>query len=190
MSTPQQPAPTDAQLAKQQQVQNFLHNIAIGSVILCPLVIALPPRKLDFYTFSLMAGTFVAGNHLVSERYGKSVLQSTSDFMNDRVAGVVSGDGLPEKAREMQMRIKEEKARLGIKTEKEKSAIEKLWMGEEKEDWKIERDRREKEALEDGRGYGGLIADQIWEVWNWGKKNAEEIEEIDKKVIEERKNEK
>lgn len=185
MSTTQ-PPPSDAQALREAKVQNFLHNVAIGSVIVCPLIIALPPRKLDFYTFSLVTGTFIAGDYLVSKRYGKSVIQSTSDFMNRTAAGIAETGGLPEKAKEMQKKIKEEKERLGIKQEKEKSALEKLWMGDAKENWKVERDRREKEAMEDGRGYAGLITDQIWEVWNWGKKSAEEIEEIEEK----KKNEK
>jgi len=42
-----------------------------------------------------------------------------------------------------------------------------------KADWKVARDAREKEALEEGRGYGGLIVDQIWEVWNWGRERPE-----------------
>lgn len=45
----------------------------------------------------------------------------------------------------------------------------KLWMGSESEGWKERRVREEREALEEGRGYAGLILDQIWEVWNWGK---------------------
>lgn len=46
-----------------------------------------------------------------------------------------------------------------------------------KVDWKAQRDAREKKALEEGRGYGGLIIDQIWEVWNWGRERPGEIEE-------------
>ena len=49
----------------------------------------------------------------------------------------------------------------------------KLWMGGEGKGWKEERLREEKEALADGRGYQGLIMDQIWEVWNWGKKEGD-----------------
>lgn len=52
---------------------------------------------------------------------------------------------------------------------KEKGLVGRLWMGGEEEGWKERRDREEREALEEGRGYGGLILDQIWEVWNWGE---------------------
>ena len=74
--------------------------------------------------------------------------------------------------------------------EKERGLVEKIWMGSEGEDWKAKRDQREKEALEEGRGYGGLIMDQIWEVWNWGRDKAEEVKEIDEKVVQERKEDK
>ena len=125
----------------------------------------------------------------------------------------VSGRELPAKAQEMQIRLREEKVRReeaitgGIgemrrkgeelaervrleKEQKEKEdrgLLEKVWMGSEGEDWKEKRDQREKEALEEGKGYGGMIMDQIWEVWNWGRDKTEEIKEKDEKVIEERK---
>lgn len=72
---------------------------------------------------------------------------------------------------------------------KERGLLEKVWMGSEGDDWKAKRDAREKAALEEGRGYGGLIVDQIWEVINWGKDKAEEVKEIDEKVVEKEKTE-
>lgn len=76
----------------------------------------------------------------------------------------------------------EEKERGGMP-----QVLEKVWYGSEGKDWKAKRDQREKEALEEGRGYGGLIMDQIWEVWNWGKDKAEEVKEIDEKVVADEK---
>jgi hypothetical protein len=63
-------------------------------------------------------------------------------------------------------------------------------MGGEGDDWKAKRDAKEKEALEEGKGYGGLIMDQIWEVWNGGKEKVEQIKEEDEKVVAERKGKK
>lgn len=122
----------------------------------------------------------------------------------------VSGRDLPPKAQEMQLRLREEKARRGEalaggienvrrkgeelaertrveKETKERGLLEKAWMGSEGDDWKEKRDRREKEALEEGKGYWDLITDQIWDVWNWGGKKAGELKEKEQKVIEERK---
>ncbi len=51
----------------------------------------------------------------------------------------------------------------------------RLWYGSETEDWKEKRIRGEKEALEDGRGYGGLIADAVREVFG-GSVEREDVE--------------
>jgi len=40
--------------------------------------------------------------------------------------------------------------------------------------------REEREALEEGRGYGSLIVEQIWEVWNWDKEKDEDGEWVPK----------
>lgn len=75
------------------------------------------------------------------------------------------------KAEEVRKRLRRERAMRegGIERGGEKGLVGKLWMGGEEEGWKERRLREEREALEEGRGYGGLIMDQIWEVWNWGR---------------------
>jgi hypothetical protein len=81
----------------------------------------------------------------------------------------VGGDGLPtEKAREMQRKMRDKAA----VAKREKSVLEKVWMGDEDEDWKEKRLRREREVLENGEGYGTLIMDQISEVWRRDKKDG------------------
>ena len=73
----------------------------------------------------------------------------------------------------------------GEEEEEEEGGIKgmgkRLWMGGEREGWKERRLREEREALEEGRGYGGLIWDQIWEVWNWekGRKGKDGDGEVD-----------
>lgn len=52
-----------------------------------------------------------------------------------------------------------------------KGLWERVWMGGEKEGWKERRLEEERRALESGKGYGGLIADQVREVWE-GKKDT------------------
>lgn len=44
--------------------------------------------------------------------------------------------------------------------------FERWWMGGETEGWKERRLEEERRALESGKGYGGLIMDQIREVLN------------------------
>lgn len=51
-----------------------------------------------------------------------------------------------------------------------------LWLGQEGDGWKERRVQEEREKLAEGRGYGGLIVDQIWEVWNGGGKKGEGTE--------------
>lgn len=119
---------------------------------------------------------------------------------------------MPPKAKEMQTRLREEKLRreeaaIGgiedirrkgeelsrlreqerVQKEKERGLLEKVWMGNEGDDWKEQRDRREREALEEGKGYWDLIKEQIWDVWSSGEKKVEELKEVDEKVVEERK---
>ncbi|KAH8763864.1 hypothetical protein BGZ57DRAFT_956175 [Hyaloscypha finlandica] len=203
-STPQAPSQPPAEFDRAQ----LIHNISLGALIVCPIIILLPPRKLDIYTLALLSGTFAGGNQLSKEYTGTSMLQRFGNRLES-----VSGRELPPKAQEMQIRLREEKVRReealagGIgemrrkgeelaervrlekeqKEKKDRGLLEKVWMGSEGEDWKEKRDQREKEALEEGKGYGGMIMDQIWEVWNWGRDKTEEIKEKDEKVIEERK---
>ncbi|KAI9718154.1 MAG: hypothetical protein M1835_004116, partial [Candelina submexicana] len=50
MSAPQPPTATPA---SPQSYQTLKNNLSLGLCFACPLLIILPPRKLDFYTFSL-----------------------------------------------------------------------------------------------------------------------------------------
>jgi hypothetical protein len=61
-----------------------------------------------------------------------------------------------------------------VKGKMERGFLEWVWYGQVGDDWKQKRDQREKEALEEGKGYGDLIMEQIWEVWNWGGKKTDQ----------------
>lgn len=39
----------------------------------------------------------------------------------------------------------------------------------QREAWKIQREKEIKEDVEEGKGFGDMIMDQIWEVWSQGK---------------------
>ncbi|KAK0102009.1 hypothetical protein ONS95_001185 [Cadophora gregata] len=198
--------------------ETLYRNVALGAVIVCPIIILLPPRKIDIYTVALTAGFYAGGNHLTAHYTGTSIAQRCANRIQS-----LSSDELPPKALESQRRLKEERERRDAKAlaattttptavvrrdktgddngvvlaeirrkeaedgSREKGLLEKVWMGGEGPDWKAKRDQREKEALEEGRGYGGLIMDQIWEVWSWTKDKAEEVKEVDEKVIREGK---
>lgn len=68
-----------------------------------------------------------------------------------------------------------------------RKGLEKVWMGSEKPGWRERRLAEEQEKISQGEGYGGMIMDQIWEVWNWGKGKGEELEEKDREVLRERR---
>lgn len=47
-------------------------------------------------------------------------------------------------------------------------------VGKQKKDWVRERDEEVKDALDVGKGLSDMIVDQIYEVWNWGKKRDDD----------------
>ena len=202
----------------------LVHNVSVAALIVCPVVMALPPRKFDIYTGLLMTGTFLGGNQLAYEYTGRSFLARCKARMQ-ALQSLGSGEqSLPEKAkitqarlraeREMRAKMMSERQSLyanpvveekvvekeggvldevrrkqedGEKKRKERGIIGRVWFGGEPDDWKAKRDQREREALEEGRGYGGLIMDQIWEVWNWGKEKDEDLKEKDEGVVKAQK---
>jgi hypothetical protein len=179
--TPQAPIPPEQRLALEQQARynRIVRNLAIGGVVLCPIVALLPPRKLDLYTFSLGVGFYLSADHLCTVNTGRGLVQQ---FSPARAVDLPT-----ERAREMQKIIREEREKgrrtegvlsgengagaSGIRNE-EKGVFGRLWMGDEKEGWKERRLEEERKALEEGKGYMDMIFEQIWDVWNWDKKKG------------------
>ena len=160
------PIPPEERLALEQRARynRIVRNLAIGGAIACPIIILLPPRKLDLYTFSLSVGFYLSADHLVTLRTGRGLVQQFAP----------KTDAMPtDKAREMQRVIREEreKGRIGGE-EGEKGLFGRIWMGGEKEGWKERRLEEERRALEEGKGYWDMIGEQIWEVWNWDNKKS------------------
>ncbi|QDS76016.1 hypothetical protein FKW77_004897 [Venturia effusa] len=166
------PPPTPPSLAEQraQQYASAKRNLAIGLCIACPVIALLPPRKLDLYTLALGGIWIASANHVSGIRSGRTIFQ--------RLSEPAPQSGPSERYQEMQRQLRER----GIRgREKEKGVVEKIWMGDQGEDWKARRAEREKEVLQSGEGYGTLIMDQIKEVWT-GKKKAEDGEGGDGKT--------
>ncbi|KAH9995199.1 hypothetical protein F4779DRAFT_607696 [Xylariaceae sp. FL0662B] len=174
-----------------QAVRNpVLHTVALGVTPIALGALLLPPRKFDL-RFVILGGVALwGGNRLASDYLGVSGWQQRLDARMK----ALTGTELPEKARETQLRLRAERAarleddrlrsrqqtnaeaEAGTEAEEgDRGILEKIWMGDQGDDWKEKRERREKEALaEGGGGYWGLITDQISEVWNWGSKKGEE----------------
>ncbi|KAI9869848.1 MAG: hypothetical protein M1830_005029 [Pleopsidium flavum] len=172
MSAPQPPTlPPTAR--SEEQYARFKHTMSLCGLVIAPILIALPPRKLDFYTFGLSTFWLLSLNHITAERSGRSILQ----HINTRKPSSLLVQDLPsDKARDLQERLKRERllrAQPSGQGGESRGLVDKLWMGQEQEGWRERRIKEEQEALEEGRGYGGLIMDQIWEVWNWGKRKED-----------------
>ena len=150
------------------------HNVSLAAVIVCPILIALPPRKLDVYTISLLSGTFLGTNQLVREYTGQSIVTRVqqASFRQKAEAPSIRDVKVEQKS---QLAEKYNEPLLGRTNkaldERKGGVLDELQRREEertreKPQWKVERDMREKEAEEEGKGIGDLIIDQVWEVWN------------------------
>lgn len=202
-SQPSQPDPSIEKSIKRADFQSFLHNASVVMLVAAPVLILIPPRKLDLYTFSLTGAFVASANHLTKERTGAGLLyqlpgarlppaaQAHHDRMKAREEARRLLDDPSSRAQtttieeQLQKRNIEHRAPAGL----EKVAKD-LWMGGEKEGWKERRLAEEQKKLNEGEGYGGMIMDQIWEVWNWGEKKAEDLKEKDEKVVQAEKLEK
>ncbi|KZF26513.1 hypothetical protein L228DRAFT_242988 [Xylona heveae TC161] len=174
-----------------QDWERMKYNTSWFLVIGCPIALALPPRKLDLYSFALTGGFVFGANHLTVSYSGMGLLGHVA--AKTGIGGGATG-GLPTaRARQVQEELKREKmlrmqeelqagherTKLSQQQGQQQEAnnqgvLEKVWMGGETDGWKEKRLQEEREALEEGRGYGSLIMDHIWEVWNWGKKSEDE----------------
>jgi len=180
--------------------KSFIHNTSLGMLILAPVLIALPPRKLDMYTLCL-SGAFVASaNQLTVERTGRGIM---GNLVPQRLRIMRSEQVVREKERtkaeEFAARYQEEKARKRLLEEEVapsssqprplaalEAKVKELWMGGEQEGWRERRLREEQEKISRGEGYGSMIMDQIWEVWSRGEKKGEEIKKKGQQVVDER----
>jgi hypothetical protein len=212
-TSPSQPQPQSQSQdhLRQAQYNTLITYTSLGALLLCPLLIALPPRKFDFYTVLLISGTAVGGNRVLREYTGRGITDrvptlrrlvsdgnADSRLHNERIGAIderlgrrdfgtgIGGGASAEKGpttAAVARAVQEMKAADRAHGEAPAEVGEEEAPRRRKADWKLQRDAREKEALEDGRGYGGLIVDQIWEVWNWGRGTSGE-EDGDEKEME------
>ncbi|KAK0635517.1 hypothetical protein B0T17DRAFT_503042 [Bombardia bombarda] len=188
----------------------ILHNAAIAAVILGPIALLLPGRGRGAWSVQntiISGGTFWAANQLAYDFSGKSIVARSNERWSKMMAPILTEGHLPEKARETKRLMELErarreaalpaeqralvedarKAREEMRERQDKGVLGKIWMGGEEEGWKERRLREEKEALESGKGYGDLIMEQIWDVWNQkgkekgGKKAGEEGDKEEEK---------
>jgi hypothetical protein len=174
MSHPQPPQrqPTPDETQKYIKV---LHNTAIVAAVVCPVLALLPPRKFDIYTFGLGGATLFSANYLTREQTGRSAWQHIADRGGQPVlqtpvdSGVIPSTEQANLHRELRYANKEMKR---LHAEKALSVTEQVQS--QRDLWKMEREKEIKEDIEEGKSFGDMITDQIWEVWNWGKKSEDD----------------
>ncbi|KAI5300230.1 hypothetical protein KEM55_008664 [Ascosphaera atra] len=178
-----------AQLRAEQfaKVKNYT---AIAFLFASPVLIALPPRKLDLYTASLVGAFYLSADHLTTERTGVSIGGHITAKIFPSSAPAIFKDLPSERAEEIQAQLRaareaqlrdpntstEEVEKLKKRQQQHRGVLERIWMGNETEGWKERRLAEEQKALSEGKGYWDLICDYIWDVWSWGnddEKNAE-----------------
>lgn len=184
------PPPSAESLAAQRAI---VHYTSLCAVVLCPILIALPPRKFDIYTIAALASTGLGGNQLVREYTGRSVVERMQAAGRRMTAQQQEG-GLPtRRAEEVRALLRAERASRGgngvpegaagggKEPEGVLEALDKEKGG--KSEWKRKRDEHERKALREGKGYADLIVEQIWDVWSWGKGGAEEVRKAEGRVV-------
>ncbi|KAH6892104.1 hypothetical protein B0T10DRAFT_483029 [Thelonectria olida] len=151
----------------------FIHNSAIAGAIITPIVMALPPRKMDIRFFVLAGAFSLATNQLAYEYTGQSIYGRFGNRM-----GSMFGTDLPEGAKRTQQLLREHREREAAekaKAAEDKKGIAKVlndtWMGGESEDWREKRAEEHRKKFAEGQGFGDIIMSQVAEVFSGsGKK--------------------
>lgn len=165
METDNPPPPTST--VEIQQWRKFFYRTSLGLCIACPLVALLPPRKMDLYTFGLGVTWFTCAGYVVQERTGQGILW----HLGNHIPSARNAQRMEEMRRQAAERGAEIKDR-------PRGIIKSIWMAGEGDDWVEQRAKKEREALEEGRGYGGLIMDQLKDAFKTGA-SEEEIREAE-----------
>lgn len=158
----------------------FIHNSAIAGAVIAPIVMALPPRKMDLRFFVLAGAFSLATNQLAYEYTGQSIYGRFGSRM-----GSLVGTDLPEGAKRTQQLLREHREREAAQKAKEaedKKGLAKVlndtWMGGEGDNWREQRAEEHRKKFEEGKGIGDLIVEQVTDVWygNYGKDSKKEGE--------------
>lgn len=158
----------------------FIHNSAIAGAVIAPIVMLLPPRKMDVRFFVLAGAFSLATNQLAYEYTGQSIYSRFGSRMGSMV-----GTDLPEGAKRTQQLLREHREREAAQKAKEaedKKGLVKVlndtWMGGEGDNWREQRAEEHRKKFEEGKGIGDLIVEQVTDVWygNYGKGTKKEGE--------------
>ncbi|KAJ5112827.1 hypothetical protein N7532_000872 [Penicillium argentinense] len=186
MASPDPQMDTHAQ--RQADYERFKNYAAMTFLVASPVLIALPPRKFDYLTVMHASAFCISANYITRERTGRSIVERLASRLPTRKPGVLR-DLPSDRAEEIQARLRaareaqikeavgEELEKLKARQAQDQGIAERVWMGGESPGWMERRLQEEQKALEEGKGYGDLIQEHIWDVWNWGKKKDEDEED-------------
>ena len=165
----------------------FKHYTAMTFLFASPVLIALPPRRLNNMTALLVGAWVASGNHVLQEKTGRGIVDRISDAIGTSESGSMPTKRAREvqaqlrQARDEQIRRYEEEQRAGdpsvsaeleklrARQGKDRGMIESLWLAGEKADWQKRRIEEEQEVFKEGKGYGELIKRYFRSAWPWGK---------------------
>ncbi|KAM3560928.1 hypothetical protein MY1884_002647 [Beauveria asiatica] len=151
----------------------LIDNVALVFAVGTPLIMLMPPRRIDLRFFALAATFSLSTNHLCKSYTGVSIY----DRFNNRVSSAFDS-GLPEGAQRTQRLLKEHREREAAakggpppgQDARGSNVLKDIWMGGEKEDWKERRAEEHQRSFEEGKGMSDIIMEQIADVFsgNWG----------------------
>lgn len=180
--------PQEIQAKRAEDYERFKKYTAYTFLIASPVLLALPPRKLDPLAVVNISAFAFSANYLVGQRTGRSIVeriesrisrqQTYADLPSDRALQMQEQ---MRAARDAQLRdgtaVGAELEKIKARQLQEKGMVNRIWMGGEEKGWMERRLIEEQKAIEEGKGYGDLIQEYIWDVWNWGKKEDEDEDE-------------
>ncbi|KAI1811906.1 hypothetical protein GGS20DRAFT_560671 [Poronia punctata] len=187
-SPPQQPElQTKSSSPPLDQFNNanpMIHKIALGVTPLALLGLCLPPRRLDLRAMLLGGVALWGTNQLTHDYTGRSFSQRFSAR-----AAQLSGTELPEKAKEIQIRLREDKERRArlqaLRDEMVRTGALKIEVRDGVEIWTEEQKRTLREAYEkerdrtagvDADGKDKNVLEKIWmgdATPDWKEKRAQ-----------------
>ncbi|KAF9881342.1 rhomboid family membrane protein [Colletotrichum karsti] len=155
----------------------LVHNFCIAAAVASPILMILPPRRMDWRFFMHSSIFSASTNQLMYDYTGQSIYQRVGARF-ERMFPTT----LPEQAQRTKQALREERMRREGLTEeqmraieyKKRSLVQRVWYGNEPEDWDKKRGEEHSKALAEGKGLGDLIVEQVKEVWDGEKGKKEE----------------
>ncbi|EFE42755.1 conserved hypothetical protein [Trichophyton verrucosum HKI 0517] len=171
--------PSELAKKRAEDYKRFKLYAAVGIGVAAPILIALPPRKLDVYTAALVTACVASVDYLLTERTGKGILSQMATLVPAKPT--LLNDLPTKKAEELNermriARIQEQElerlrgSMLGEEEEEEekpslRKSIRKFWMGRETEGWIERRREEERKALAEGKSYSEIMMDYFRDAW-------------------------